>query len=74
MWKLFEADRWEHVLASADRLRKESAACNVNELSVPIEQFQSAIRDKLDDQSANTKEVVRSELDRLILKCVELFS
>lgn len=73
MWKLYEAKRWEHLLASADRLRKEAAACHVHSLSKPIDNFQDAIRHSMTDQSAeDVEDVVQRELTQLIATCVEV--
>lgn len=74
MWKLFEGGRWEHLIDGADRLRKESAACNVQELSAPIERFQATVRDAMKDESKDPREAVRLALDGLILKCVQTIS
>ena len=72
MWKLCEAERWEQLIDSADRLRKEGAACQVHELSAPIERFQSKVRNAIETSTAN--EVVEDELNRLIKKCIEVIS
>lgn len=74
MWKLFEGGRWEHLLDGADRLRKEAAACDVQELSAPIERFQKSVRSAVDDEANDTREAVRKSLDSLILKCVQTIS
>ena len=75
MWKLCEAERWTHLLNSADRLRKEAAACQVHELSAPIERFQSKVREAADAQdSTEARQLVELELNRLIETCLELIT
>ena len=75
MWKLFEAQRFSQLLHSADRLRKEAAACGVTELSGPIEKFQCGVREVLDGDRANeASDTVEQELNELIRKCIETIS
>ena len=75
MWKLFEAGKWAHLVDSADRLRKEAAACRVNELSAPIEQFQAGVLAAIDaNDSENASIAIKTELNKLITKCIETIS
>lgn len=71
MWKLFEASRWQHLIASADRLKKESAAAQTTSLLRPIEQFQLAVHQHLGHEAdAAAVSAVRAELDELIEQCI----
>lgn len=72
MWKLFEAQRFSQLLHSADRLRKEAAACGVTELSGPIEKFQCSVREVLDgNNDDDASDIIEQELNTLIRKCID---
>lgn len=74
MWKLYEAERWPQLLNSADRLRKEAAACSVNELSAPIERFHTKVGEAVDSASPDAGQLIEAELNKLIWKCIEVIS
>jgi hypothetical protein len=72
MWKLFESQRWEQLLASADRLRKEAAACRAQSLSEPIDRFQHGIREAMEaEEGVDANSAIENELNTLISKCIE---
>ena len=70
MWKLYEDGKWQHIIDSADRLRKEAAACEVHELREPIDAFQSRLRTEIESAGEEMNKIVRLELDRLIATCI----
>ena len=74
MWKLFEARRWEFLLDSADRLRREVASAGIQELSQPITEFQEAVQSVIDVPSAESSNQVCNALNGLIGHCVRLVS
>lgn len=71
MWKLFEAGKFQHMLQSADRLRREVAACNAPALTAPIERFQTQVSSVVDTHSTeDIRLVAKRELNLLIEECV----
>lgn len=70
MWKLYESRRFEQLGESADRLRRESAACGVLALSEPISEFQNEVRDAI-NQGDDCGLAIRDALDQLISACEE---
>lgn len=78
MWKLYEGGRWPNLIDSADRLREEAANCHLQELCSSIDEFKqgilAAIQSQATDRKLDISEVIRAELDTLILKCIQAIS
>lgn len=72
MWKLFEAQEWQQLLFSSERLRKESAACYVHSLIEPIEEFQEVLRQSIEKELPDIKKRVETALTKLINQCIDL--
>lgn len=70
MWKLFEAGRWQHLIDSGERLKKETAAAQVITLLGPIEQFQQAVALHTDSAGEVDVPEIRRALELLIERCI----
>ncbi len=72
MWKFFEAEEWQQLLVSANRLGKESAACYVHALIEPIEEFQEVLRHAIGNELPDIKGRVETALTKLINQCIDV--
>ena len=72
MWKFFEAEEWQQLLVSANRLGKESAACYVHALIEPIDEFREVLRHAIGNELPDIKERVEAALTKLINECIEV--
>lgn len=78
MWKLYEGGRWPNLIDSAVRLQEEAANCKLADLCNSIEEFKRAVYAAIQSQATTEKvdisSTVRTELDKLILKCIQAIS
>lgn len=71
MWRLFEAERWLHLIVAADRLRQEAAACQCPELRPAIDAFQKQVNEAMDlNDDEQITATVRRAMDVMIRECV----